>query len=82
VPAGTFSCQHWKKDDGKSAIWADDKISPCGMVKKVASGSTQVLVKVLTDWKDHITGPVTPFDPQAFCQMMMDQMMKEKQQNP
>ncbi len=81
VPAGIFICQHWKKDDGKSEIWANDKISPFGMVKEVSPGSTQVLVKVLTDSKDHITGPVTAFDPQAFRQMMMDQMMKDKPQN-
>ncbi|MGB9464082.1 MAG: hypothetical protein WBR10_03140, partial [Candidatus Acidiferrum sp.] len=35
VPAGTFSCQHWKKSDGKGEIWASDKISPFGMVKEV-----------------------------------------------
>lgn len=82
VPAGTFLCQHWKKSDGKNDIWASDKISPFGMVKEVNSSSTQVLVKVLSDVKDHITGPVSPFDPQVFQQIMMEQMMKQRQQNP
>jgi hypothetical protein len=82
VPAGTFSCQHWKKSDAKDEIWASDKISPFGIVKEVKPNSTQVLVKVLTDTKDHITGPVSPFDPQAFRQMMMDQMMQQRPQNP
>lgn len=77
VPAGTFVCQHWKKEDGKSEIWASDKISPLGMVKEVTPGTVQVLVKVLTDSKDHITGPVTPFDPMAFRQMMMQQSQQQ-----
>jgi len=82
VPAGTFTCQHWKKNDGKGEIWASDKVSPFGMVKEIDGHSTNVLVKVITDAKDHITGPVSPFDPQAFRQLMMEQMMKERQQNP
>jgi hypothetical protein len=82
VPAGTFSCQHWKKNDGKGEIWSSDKVSPFGMVKEIDGNSTNVLVKVITGAKDHITGPVSPFDPQAFRQLMMEQMMKEKQQNP
>jgi hypothetical protein len=82
VPAGTFVCHHWKTNDGHSEIWASDKVSPFGMVKEVTAGTIQVLVKVITDSKDHITGPVVPFDPQLFRQMMMDQMTKQKQQNP
>ncbi len=78
VPAGTFVCQHWKKNDGKGDVWANDQISPFGMVKEVNPSSSMVLVKVIKDAKDHITGPVTPFDPQAFRQMMMDQMSRQK----
>lgn len=78
VPAGTFSCQHWKKNGGQAEIWASDKISPFGMVKEVDGASTQVLVKVVTDAKDHITGPVSPFNPQLFQQMMMEQMSKPR----
>src|SRR5882724_4273852 len=63
VPAGAFSCQHWKKDEGVGDVWVNDKISPFGMVKSISSGETMVLVKVITDAKDRITGPVTTFDP-------------------
>ena len=78
VPAGTFSCQHWKKNGGSGEIWASDKVSPFGMVKEVDGSSTQVLVKVITDAKDHITGPVSPFDPQLFQQIVMEQMGKQR----
>jgi hypothetical protein len=78
VPAGIFSCQHWKKSGGSGEIWASDKISPFGMVKEINGNSTQVLVKVITDAKDHITGPVTPFDPQLFRQMIMEQAGKQR----
>ena len=73
VPAGTFACVHWKKNDGKGDIWASDKVSPVGMVKSVEPSSTLVLVKVISDAKDHITGPVQPFNPQAFGQLMQNQ---------
>ncbi len=66
VPAGTFSCNHWQKDDGKGDVWTSDKISPFGMVKMVQPDETMTLVKVLTDVQDKITGPVQPFDPQQF----------------
>ncbi|MGC1416084.1 MAG: hypothetical protein WA817_12425 [Candidatus Acidiferrum sp.] len=79
VPAGTFVCQHWKKNDGKDEVWINDKIVPFSMVKEVGSGSNQVLVKVITDAKDHITGPVTPFDPKVFQQMMMNQGARGRQ---
>jgi hypothetical protein len=67
VPAGTFSCQHWKNDSG-SEIWTSDKVTPLGVVKEVTSTSTKVLVKVISDAQDHITGPVKAFDPQQMMQ--------------
>jgi len=70
VPAGTFSCQHWQKGDGKGDIWLSEKVSPFGIIKMVDSSQTMTLVKVITDAKDHITGPVQKFDPQALRQMM------------
>jgi len=79
VPAGTFICQHWKKKDGKSDVWVNDKITPFGMVKEVSSGSSEVLLKIVTDAKDHITGPVSPFDPKIFQQLMMNQASRERQ---
>jgi hypothetical protein len=67
VPAGTYVCQHWKKNDGTDEVWANDKVSPMSMVKQVGKKNTMVLVKQLTGVTDHITGPITPFDPQAFA---------------
>ena len=77
VPAGTFSCAHWQKDDGKGDVWVSDKVSPFGMVKSVSEHETMTLTKIISDAKDHITGPVKTFDPQALRQQMMD-----KYQNP
>jgi len=82
VPAGTFSCQHWKKDQGTGDVWISDKVSVFGMIKSVSSGETMVLTKVITDAKDHITGPVQQFDPQAMRQLMMEKMQQQKQQKP
>jgi hypothetical protein len=76
VPAGTFLCQHWQKDSGVGDVWASDKITPMGMVKSVQEHETMVLVKTITGATDHITGPVTKFDPQA----MRQQMMQKKNQ--
>ena len=80
VPAGTFFCQHWKKDEGVGDVWVNDKISPFGMVKSISSGETMVLVKVITDAKDHITGPVQTFDPEAMKRQMMEKMQQAKPQ--
>src|SRR5262249_997042 len=35
VPAGTFLCQHWKKDSGVGDVWASEKVTPMSMVKSV-----------------------------------------------
>jgi hypothetical protein len=76
VPAGTFSCAHWQKDDGKGDVWVSDKVSPFGMVKMVGERETMTLTKVISDAKDHITGPVKVFDPQAMRQQMMDKYQR------
>lgn len=80
VPAGTFVCQHWKKDDGKGDIWTNENITPFSMVKEVTPEETQVLLKVLTNVTDHITGPVTKFDPQAFGRAMQQKHQQEQNQ--
>jgi hypothetical protein len=84
VPAGTFSCKHWKKDKGPndtgdSDIWTSDKVSPFGVVKEVSPGHTMVLVKVITDATDHITGPVTSFDPEAMKRQLMEKLQQQQQ---
>jgi hypothetical protein len=83
VPAGTFSCKHWQKDksagdSGDSDIWTSDKVSPFGVVKEVSPGQTMVLVKVITDAQDHITGPVQKFDPEEMKRRMMEKMQQQK----
>jgi hypothetical protein len=78
VPAGTFSCAHWKKDEGVGDVWVSDKVTPMGMVKSVNDHETMVLVKIINGATDHITGPVSKFDPQAFGR----QAAGQKQQNP
>jgi hypothetical protein len=68
VPAGTFSCAHWKKADGTDDVWTSDKVTPLAMVKQVGKTHSMVLVRQITGATDHITGPVTAFDPKAFAQ--------------
>ncbi|HTZ46125.1 MAG TPA: hypothetical protein VMH20_00935 [Verrucomicrobiae bacterium] len=75
VPAGTFSCEHWKNDKTGDEVWTSDKVSPFGVVKSSSKDSSMVLVKVLSDYQDRITGPVQKFDPQ----MMMQQMQHGQQ---
>jgi len=85
VPAGTFACDHWAKDDGKSDVWASSKVSPVSLVKEISPGRSMVLVKVLTDVQDHITGTPMKMDPQQMMQQMMQQRQQQQQkpqQNP
>jgi hypothetical protein len=63
VPAGTFSCTHFRMKDGSGDAWVTDKVGPWGLVKSNSKDSTMVLTKVITDAKDHITGTPTKFDP-------------------
>jgi hypothetical protein len=75
VPAGTFSCEHWRNDKSNSDVWTSDKVTPYGMVKEVNPKGSMVLTKVITDAQERITGPVTKFDMQ---QMMMQQMQQHQ----
>jgi len=68
VPAGTFSCEHWTKDEGKGDVWVSPKVSPMGMVKMVDENETMVLTRLISDAKSHITGTPVKFDPQMFRQ--------------
>jgi len=74
VPAGTFSCEHWTKDDGKGDVWVSSKVSPLALVKSVEDGRTMVLKQLITGAKTHITGTPVKFDPQ----MMMRQRQTQK----
>jgi hypothetical protein len=63
VPAGTFSCDHYRMKDGSSEAWVSDKVSPWGLVKEQNKESSLVLTKIITDAKDHITGTPRKFNP-------------------
>jgi len=63
VPAGTYSCDHYRLKDGTGDAWVSDKISPWGLVKEENTASTIVLTKLITDAKDHITGTPKKFNP-------------------
>jgi hypothetical protein len=63
VPAGTFTCVHYRMKDGTSDAWVSDKVGPWGLVKSESKDSSMVLAKVITDAKDHITGTPKKFDP-------------------
>jgi hypothetical protein len=76
VPAGTFSCEHYRIKDGSSDAWVSDKVAPWGLVKSQGKDSSMVLTKVITDAKDHITGTPKKFDP---MQMMRDRMGQQNQ---
>lgn len=76
VPAGTFSCEHWRNDKRDSDVWTSEKVTPFGMVKEVSKDDTIVLSKVLSDMHDRITGPVKKFDPQEMMRQMQQQHQK------
>lgn len=66
TPAGTFSCEHYlMMKDGSGDTWVSDKVYPLGVVKHQGKDSTMVLIKVLTDVKDRITGTPQPFNPMS-----------------
>jgi hypothetical protein len=58
VPAGTFSCQHYRKQEqnGPVDVWISTQVTPFAMVKMTGPDTSMVLKKVLTNEKSHITG--------------------------
>lgn len=76
VPAGTFSCEHWRNDKRNSDVWTSDKVTPFGMVKEANQNGSMVLTKVITDAQERITGPVKQFDVQQMMQQMQQQHQK------
>jgi hypothetical protein len=73
VPAGTFSCQHFRMKDGSGDGWISDKVSPWSLVKYQGKDSTMVLTKLVTDAKDRITGTPKKFDPMEMMRNRMGQ---------
>jgi hypothetical protein len=75
VPAGTFSCDHWRNDKTHAESWTSDKVTPLGIVKSVkANGETELLSKLVDNATDRITGPVKQFD--------LQQMMQQRRPPP
>jgi hypothetical protein len=66
VPAGTFSCEHYKMKDGTGEAWVSDKVTPFGLVKSQGKDSSMVLLKTVTGVTDKITGTPVPFNPMMF----------------
>ena len=65
VPAGTFSCEHYRSKENGDDTWISSKVSPIGLVKDQSKDKTRttVLLKTYTDAKDKITGTPQPFNP-------------------
>jgi hypothetical protein len=76
VPAGTYSCEHYRMKDGSGDAWISDKVVPWSLVKMVDQNRTVVLSKVITDAKDRITGTPVKFDP---MQMMRNRKGQQGQ---
>ena len=74
VPAGTFTCKHYRTKKTGGDVWVSEKISPYGLVKSKTNDSSMELTKVVTGAKDQITGTPQPFNPQMF--------MEQQQQSP
>jgi hypothetical protein len=68
VPAGTFTCEHYRLNDGSGDAWVAKNVTPYGVVKYQGKDSSMTLMKVITDAKDKIVGKPVPFNPQAFMQ--------------
>jgi hypothetical protein len=58
VPAGTYACQHYRKQEKNGAVdyWISTQVTPYAMVKLTSSDMTMVLKKILTNETSHIKG--------------------------
>jgi hypothetical protein len=72
VPAGTFTCQHYRTKSG-GEVWVSQKVSPYGLVKSKSADTSMELTKVITGAKDQITGTPQPFNPQMMQQQQQPQ---------
>lgn len=73
VPAGTFTCEHYRMKDGSGDTWVSTKVAPFGVVKHQGKDSSMVLMKTVSDAKDKIIGT-----PQAFNPAMMMQQQSQQ----
>jgi hypothetical protein len=58
VPAGTYTCQHYRKTDanGTADLWISTDVTPYALVKMVGPQATMTLKKVLSNETSHING--------------------------
>jgi hypothetical protein len=56
VPAGTFSCEHFRMKDGGGDAWVNSKVAPWGLVKFSGKDTNIVLLKQIAGATTHITG--------------------------
>jgi len=58
VPAGTFVCQHYRKQEKSGTVdyWVSDQVTPYAMAKMTGPDMTMVLKKTLTNETSHIKG--------------------------
>lgn len=61
VPAGTFSCEHYKTSEGDD-IWISEKVAPWGMVKVTGKDSSMTLMRTITGATTKIKGTPRKFD--------------------
>jgi len=61
VPAGTFSCQHYRSSSGDA--WIAAEVAPYGIVKTTSKDREMVLTRTLTSVRSKIIGTPVPFDP-------------------
>jgi hypothetical protein len=64
VPAGTFECDHYRKQDARGAVevWVSSKVSPYGTVKMSRGDLSLVLERVFTNEVSHIRGEPRPMN--------------------
>jgi hypothetical protein len=56
VPAGTFTCEHWRSKSGAGDFWVVETVKPYGLVKAVTPDGTMTLQKVIENAKTRIRG--------------------------
>ena len=58
VPAGTFACQHYRKQEKSGTVdyWVSDQVTPYALAKMTGPDVTMVLKKTLTNESSHIKG--------------------------
>jgi hypothetical protein len=62
TPAGKFEAQHYRIKEGSGDPWVSEKVSPYGLIKHQGKDLSMVLIRLVSDAKDKITGTPAPFN--------------------